>query len=274
MQTENIQIKPNKISFILFSNPLVIFLVIILIFLNIIVGFIINTTWNIDTESSFIFISMFSIPIVALLLISIFWTYIVYKKEEYIITDRKIIYNYWNLFSDNSVEISLDRVVIVHSILWFVQHSLFKTWDLIIKTAWSSSSKINFSNISNTSDIYNALQSKMQKNWFHLQKDKLVQEARPHMLWIFWEIFSKLFGLIVIFFYGIIIGIEELNTSNLDYTWIIISIFIIILLAYIILTYLDLKRRRYDVYTDSVFYNEWFLTKRYSFIPMAVIPQA
>jgi membrane protein YdbS with pleckstrin-like domain len=31
---------------------------------------------------------------------------------------------------------------------------------------------------------------------------------------------------------------------------------------------LDLSRRKYEVFTDSIYYSEGFLTKNYSFIPM------
>jgi hypothetical protein len=57
-----------------------------------------------------------------------------------------------------------------------------------VKTAGSSSSKINFVHIENTLKIYEELQSRMRKNGFSLTKDKLVQTAKPHPLGVFGEI--------------------------------------------------------------------------------------
>jgi membrane protein YdbS with pleckstrin-like domain len=36
----------------------------------------------------------------------------------------------------------------------------------------------------------------------------------------------------------------------------------------VVVKYLDLKRRKYEIFTDSIFYTEGFLTKNYSFLPM------
>lgn len=46
------------------------------------------------------------------------------------------------------------------------------------------------------------------------------------------------------------------------------SIIVIGIFIYIAIAYLDLRRRKYEVFTDSIFYTEGFLTKHYSFLPM------
>ena len=147
-----------------------------------------------------------------------------------------------------------------------------------IKTAWSSSSKINLKNINSTMDIYENIQGRMRKNGFHLLKDKLVQSTKPHWLWIIWEVFWKVLGNFFIFFIVIVNWSWELFESRWDLStesgisWIVFIIIWIIFLLFIILifvfSYLDLKRRKYDIYTDSIFYTEWFLTKHFSFLPM------
>jgi len=245
-------IKPHKLSYILLWSPVLLFLIITII-------------------TFFISLSFWLVFLIFTSLIY-FWYNIKYKKEEYIITDRKIIFHYWNLFSDNSVEVNLDKVTQVSSILWFIQYKIFWTWNLIVKTAWSDNSIINFKNIDSTMDIYENVQVRMRKNGFHLLKDKLVQTAKPHWLWIVWEIFWKIianFFIVFVLFWNLI---TELSNWNIGFGWILIILptilFIIVMVLIIIVTYLDLKRRKYEVYTDSIFYTEWFLTKHYSFLPM------
>ncbi|MFZ2255297.1 MAG: PH domain-containing protein [Patescibacteria group bacterium] len=46
------------------------------------------------------------------------------------------------------------------------------------------------------------------------------------------------------------------------------GIIVIGVLAYIVFAYLDLRRRKYEVYTDGIFYTEGFLTRHYSLLPM------
>lgn len=249
---EDNKIKPHKMSYILLWSPVILFCIIT----------VISSFFALPVWIFFLFIT----------LLIYLWFNVKYKKEEYIITDRKVIYHYWNLFSDNSVEVNLDKVTQVSSILGFVQYNIFWTWNLRIKTAWSDSSKINLKNILSTMDIYENLQGRMRKNGFHLLKDKLVQTAKPHWLWIIWEMFWKVILNFIIVMYVLWGLITELSSSDIQsassYAAIPLILFVIITLWIIVINYLDLKRRKYDVYTDSIFYTEWFLTKHFSFLPM------
>ncbi len=251
----SLNLKPNKRSYILLWSP---------------VGFLLFIT---------LLVLLFDITIWVLswivTLIMYFWYNIKYKKEEYIIENNKIIYNYWNLFSDNSVEVNINRITQVTSILWFIQNLIFKTWHLLISTAWSNNSKLILKNIDKPLEVYENIQASMKNNWFALQKNKLVQEARPHWLWIVGEIIWKALVNLFIIFYVLIDGLaasEELSDQAFDFLSVIFIILLVIFIAWFfatfIFSYLDLKRRKYDIYTDSIFYTEWFLTKVYSFLPM------
>lgn len=257
---EDVNIKPNKNSFIFLWNPIFIFLLI----LSIIVSFFSIIVWVI----------FYILSVLLFLFIRI-----IYKKEEYTITDRKIIYNFWTIFSDNSVEINLDKITQISCVLWFIQYSIFKTWTLIIKTAWSTTSKIKLKNINNAFELFEIIQTRMRKNWFHLEKDKLVQLAKPHWLWVFWEIAWQLlmgFFFIFVFIWNLIAELEDkdkvsLSNFSFDYASYVIYflLFILIFIVFLlIINYLDLKRREYKVFTDTIYYTEWFLTKNISVLPM------
>ncbi len=252
-KSPDLNIKPNIISFILFSNPLIIILVVIFFILLVVNIYI-------------------AISVLILNILLFVWENIKYKKEKYILTDRKIIFHNWNLISDNSTEINLDKITEVKVILPFFQYLIFKTGNLYIQTAWAWSSKIRFSNIENTMNIYEEFRIRMQKNGFHLKKEKLVQSEKPHMIWIIWEVFWKIIWTLFVVFYIFLWAISELNWSeDLIFVSIIPIIVFIWLLIYVIFAFLDLRRRKYEIYTDSIYYSEWFLSKHYAFIPMEVV---
>ncbi len=260
-KSPDLNLKPNKISFILFSNPLVIIFILITIF------------------TSFINYFYISIFLFWLTLFLIYWEFIKYKKEKYILTDRKIIYYNWNLISDNITEINLNKITEVKASIPFLQKILFKTWNIYIKTAWAWTSVVKLSNINNTMKIYEEFRKRMQKNWFHLKKDKLVQSEKPHIIWVIWESFSKSFWIIILvtyFLFSIFESFSKINNplwASIVWTWMTIFFFIIwlIFVWYIITTYLDLRKRKYEIFTDSIWYHEWFLNEHYAFIPMEVV---
>ena len=251
-KSPDLELKPNKISFILFSNPLIIILSVIALI------------WSL--------FSNYTLGLFAIVVLLFAWENIKWKKEKYNLTDRKIIFDNWSLISDNSTEINLDKITEVKVSLPFLQHLLFKTGNLYIQTAWAWSAKIRFSNISNTMELYEEFRLRMQKNGFHLQKEKLVQTEKPHMIWIIWEVFWKIIWTLF-FVYLIFIWIISVRGLS-EYLWILNilpTITLIWIIAFIVITYLDLSRRRYEIFTDSIWYHEWFLSKHYAFIPMEVV---
>lgn len=194
---------------------------------------------------------------------------VVYNKTFYTITDRKLIYKTGSIISDNTVEVNLDKITLATARLWFIQNKIFKTGNLFVKTAGSSSSKIKFIHIENTLDIYEGLQSRMKKNGFSLQKDKLVHIAKPHVLGVFGEIWTKIATFWILAVYIFVWTLASIKDfSDKINIWFIISLYVLIVVIILIFSYLDLKRRKYEVFTDSIFYSEGFLTKNYSFIPM------
>ncbi|MDD2515744.1 MAG: PH domain-containing protein [Candidatus Gracilibacteria bacterium] len=250
---EDVYIKPNKNSFIFLGNPLIIsflLLGIILVFIVPIVG------------------------IVFLILAGIAYGIrsIEYKKENYIIKDKVIIYSYGSIFSDNKIEIQMNKITQVDTLLGFIQRNIFKTGNLSIKTAAGGDmGKVCLKHISNTVELYEQLQKRMQYNGFSLKKEQLVQVAKPHFLGILGEstqiVFMNLFGIAyVLFSLG---GSDIASLPGSQNIIIIIAVIVFIgLFIFFLLNYLDLKQRKYEVYDDSIFFTEGFLDHRYSFIPM------
>ena len=269
---EKIILKPNKASFFIMRMFIAIIIVVLLTAFLLIAPLFDNSLSGLISVRSY-FIWAF----VVVLLLIYFFVYFAYKKAEYILDKNKIIYNYWTIFSDNSVELSVDKITEVTMVLPFIEHLIFKTWYIKIKSAWSSESKTIFSNLKNSKDVFEAIQELMKNNWFHLTKDKLVQEAKPHPLWVLFELWGQIFSGFVFFVIIFADNLFELKSGfediwdNIWFVYLWAWIILLFILAIFVINYLDLKRRKYDVYTDSIFYTNWFLTKVYSFLPMEKI---
>lgn len=260
----NVKIKPNKISYILFSSWVFWFLIVLLLL-------------SLITSIFYTPIIVVSIIIWVILLISFWLSNISYKKENYTFTPSKIIYTYGWLFSDNTVEININKISQVSCHIWFIENIFFKTGHITIKTAGSTSGKIKLRSVENTLSYYVEIQKRMQYNGFKLKKENLVMEAKPHIIWAFWESISWLISNILVIAYVSINFLKELwNTDNQDilwWIWIVMIWLLFILIAIpmiikIIFKYLDLKKRVYQIYDDGIYFSEGFLSKNYSFLPM------
>ena len=252
-KSPDLELKPNKMSFMVLHNwgIILFFVALITLFINIYI-------WGI---------------LLLLTILSYYFRFVTYKKSFFTLTDRKIIYKTGTILTDNTVEINLDKITLVKSRLGFIQNKLFKTGWLLVKTAGSNNSKVHFFHINETMKTYEELQSRMKKNGFHLQKDQLVQTAKPHALGVFWELWAKILstGLIVLYFvWWAFDSLSELWEFSFISHFVNVAIVLYALVAVLTFTlsYLDLKRRKYEVFSDSIFYSEWFLTKNYAFIPM------
>lgn len=257
---ENIILKPNKNSYILFSSWVFWFLIVLLL-LSVIASIFYNP------------IIVVSILIWVILLISFWLSSISYKKENYTFTPSKIIYTYWWLFSDNTVEININKISQVSCHIWFIENIFFKTGHITIKTAGSTSGKIKLRSIENTLSYYWEIQKRMQHNGFKLTKENLVMEAKPHIIGAFWESISWLIANIWIILYLWISFIWEIFVTGiiLEDKLSILWLFLLIAVPFIVKTifkYLDVKKRIYQIYDDGIYFSEGFLSKNYSFLPM------
>lgn len=272
---EDINLKPNLYSFLLVWNSWLIGTLILTVVLFVMSLF------------SYVFIGFFIFSLIVLL-ISFAFVYIAYKKEKYTITGSKIIYSFWTLFSDNSVEININKITQVILHLWFIENKLFKTGKLIIQTAWSSSSKVKLKSINNPKALYEEIQNRMQNNWFRLKKENLVQSEKPHIIWVLWESVKWVLFNVIIVFYFLLWAFSSDEKGDVDYENAITQVSntdtkILFIIALLVITgvvlmfifrYLDIKKRVYEIYDDSIFYSEWFLSKNYSFLPMESISDA
>jgi membrane protein YdbS with pleckstrin-like domain len=187
-----------------------------------------------------------------------------YKKRSYIFEDGKIIQKSGGLFYDNQNEIIVKNITHVKLMLPFLENKLFETGNIKIEVAGSKKSEIFLQSIENPQEFYKQIRQILQKNGFALKKEKLLIEEFPHKLGVFFETLKAIIGT---FFFAMYILFSSEDGGSSLYSVIqgyislsmIISIIAPVLLVWSIFVYLDLKRRKYDIYNDTLEYTEGFL---------------
>jgi len=198
-----------------------------------------------------------------------------FKKENYTIDDEKIIRHYWDWFSDNSIEVFYRRIVEVKLTLPFLQHLFFKTGNIKIETAWGGD-VITILNISNPKQVYDKILITMKHAGYNLWEWDLVIETKPSLLWVIWEVLDKFINIQTFYIAFVIYSIFKSEPQLIyDVIWGIWSIILWFVLLYtvvlFVITYMDLKKRIYKLYTDRIEYYEWFLTKHHAVIPIEAV---
>ena len=201
-----------------------------------------------------------------------------YSKEKYIIQENRIIHRSGGIFSDHETELIIRNITNVTMLLPYLEHKLFSTGSIGIQSAGSGGIEVFLQSLDEPQKMYDTISTIMRKNGFSLKKDKLVQEERPNVLGVGLEVFGgAAIGLItfLLIFMSSFAPLIALFRNIADESFIVMVLALLIgaivicgALFFIILKFLDLKNRRYRLYDDTVTYEEGFLTRNYSFLPV------
>jgi len=262
-------IKPDKQSFwVMRIFGLAIFMLIPTIISSIFIYFEISS--GSETKGLFGFLIFFAFLFIALILT--IENAFVYKKEEYYIENKQIITKTGRILSDKNTSLPIKNITFVDLELPFIEHQIFKTGIIRITSAGTGleQSVIKMTNLKEYQKVYDELISKMKANGFSMQNKELLYKAKPDSIGIILNIIRKtLSGIVSLFtltaFGGIIsYGIFQSPIIPL----LLLSLTIIVSIVSVIIRYLDLKKREYLVYEDSVNYKKGFLSKHLAFIPV------
>ena len=194
-----------------------------------------------------------------------------YKKEKYTFLPNKIIRKGGGIFSEYEVELVIRNITHITMRLPFIENKIFQTGNISIESAGTGASEVYLSSIDNSKKIYDYIEKLMKYNGFKLTKSNLIQQEQPSGVGVFFEVFKTFISTIfIIFFIGIYIGegLITLINNNLSLVLPVAGLVLFVLFIRSIFQFLDLKNRIYDVYEDTITYNEGFLSKNYSFIPI------
>jgi len=215
---------------------------------------------------------LIGIPFFVLLNIVYYWSLSVqFKKAFYEFHGNRIVAKGGDILSNYQTELIVRNITHVTVSRPFIRHKLFGTGNVKIESAGSGNVEVFLHSIVRPLEVYASVQELMQANGFSLQKKELVQHEKPALLGVFFEVFGYLIGVIFLFVwirFGVIVPLAESGVNPAlfaSFLWILVIIGAMIVLA---LKYLDLINRDYWIYEDAIVYDEGFLTKHDSFIPI------
>ena len=198
-----------------------------------------------------------------------------YRKEKYFFYNDKLIHKGGSIFSDFERELSVKNITHVTMMLPFIENKLFGTGYIRIESAGALTSEIFLRAVANTKELYENVIKIMKKNGFKLNREKLIEQERPHPLAVLFEVFGVFVGIIsfIVWCTFVVINKSEFDLGKLvaEHGSLLFGGLSLILLGvstFCLFRFLDLKKRIYDLYEDTIAYTEGFLNKNYSFIPI------
>ena len=254
------KLKPNRTAYINYSflKSSVVFFLIFAIIYSIV---------NLVLKESFLY---FIIIFIAIEIFNYYSLNVQYKKENYIFLENKIIHNSGGIFSDNELELIIKNITHVTMRLPYIENKLLKTGNIRIESAGSGVSEIFLKSIDNPDKMYEYVEKMMQYNGFKLSKSKLIQKERPSSIGVFFEVFRNLVTILVLivwFFLEMELGMIGMILNNQLFLY-SLGFLALLIFSWLIFRFLDLKGRIYIIYSDTITYQEGFLSKNYSFIPI------
>lgn len=206
-----------------------------------------------------------------------------YTKEKYTFFDDRIVHSSGGIFSDSETELVIRNITHVTMKLPFIQNKLFGTGRIDIEAAGSAQAEIKLRNIRESEQVYEYIQKIMKRAGFSLKKKKLVQTETPSTIGVFLETFQYFFYLLIIILYLLLEYGTIPVVGNIFYLFgfagvvamgMILLIILTLATTLLVFKFLDLKRRVYNLYSDTITYTEGFLSKNYSFIPIENLSDA
>jgi membrane protein YdbS with pleckstrin-like domain len=216
---------------------------------------------------------------------TLFGAHVAYKKERYEIHADHLVAHRGGLLSDGRTELDIRNVTHVRLRLPWLRHRFFKIGDVRVESAGSAASEITFQCILHPEKAFEEVQDLMRSNGFSLARGEALHEESPTLIGALTDVVQTLFVVLftLVWLIGpIFIGVVGAAEAVGGLGAVVISILGVgVALGSAVLTlfglavrYLDLTRRTYTVYEDTVEYTEGFLTRDNAFIPYENIADA
>lgn len=209
--------------------------------------------------------------------LGVFASLVAFRKERYEIHGTRVICHRGGLVSDQTTELEIRNITHVKLKLPWLRFKFFGVGHVIIESA-GNAVPVVLHVIREPEAVYAGLRERMKGNGYDLTQCELFHEEKPAIIGILGECLGLVAGA---FFTGMVIiapilaAREKANSTGLDMTLVgLLVLAALALVAFVIVRFLDFRRRTYRVYNDVVVYDEGFLTRENAFIPYENIADA
>jgi uncharacterized membrane protein YdbT with pleckstrin-like domain len=199
------------------------------------------------------------------------------RKEEYMLLDDKIVMKTGGLFSDREVQLPIKNITHLDRTTPWLENMLFGTGELSIKSAGSDHTEIKIRSVKNFHELTKKVIELMIANGFSMQSDDLRIEEKPVVIGVLFESLATVVASAFLLFYfwagyiqDIFVIVNRASTETVGIIFLLFIAFILVIafVAGFCIRFLDLQNRVYSVYKDTIIFNEGYLTKHYSIMPV------
>ena len=253
------ELKPNKTAFVYYPQlkAVAIFVFIFLLLLPLAQNTLLRPT---------LLIILFVLTL-AVLLYSVSRS-VAYSKTRYVFRRDKVIYETGGILSNSRTELALRNITHVLLVRPFLENRLFGTGHVIIQAAGAAGAEVRAMSIDEPEALYRFVKKLMKDAGFSMNDSKLIQHEKPAPSAVLIETIGTVF--VVLFFIGScgFVVIVPLIMCAGAFGMAIVGAIVVGVLFLAIIHYLDLINRDYWIYEDLIVYDEGFLTKVDSFLPI------
>ena len=264
------RLKPRQGSFLF---PRIIFGFVVSLILGVVAGVACGAV----TLSPFLGLVAFAVAFLLVLAIFIYAAFVSYKKERYELTSSTVLCHQGGLFSDQTIEVEICNVTHVSLKLPWIRHKLFGIGTISIDSA-GTSKPVLLNSIKTPQEVYQRIAERMKRNGYQLRKENLLHEERPAVAGLILTALQIGVGVFVALSLGwSTLGMSYMVASEMGVEWLVgvlAVLFVFASLVFLVVYFLDMRRRVYRVYDDAVVYYKGFLTRFEALIPYENIADA
>jgi len=174
------------------------------------------------------------------------------------------------LFSDEATEFDLRNITHVKLKLPWLRYKFFRVGDVIVETAGTAKPMVMRA-IHEPETIYAQMRERMKANGYDLTHRELLHEEQPALIGVIVECLGLMGSSVVLFLFLFASVTKAYEEPRIPLAGVFVTVLLLIILLnviiFVILRFMDLRRRTYRVFNDVVVYDEGFLTRQHAFIP-------
>ena len=203
-------------------------------------------------------------------LLSVFASLAAYRKERYELHESRVICHRGGLLSDQTTELEIRNITHVKLKLPWLRFKFHGVGHVIVESA-GNAQPVVMRSIHDPEAVYAGVRERMKRNGYDLTQQQLYFEDQPAIIGILVECLamfvSSIFALL---YFGAMFAGARQSAHSSEFDVIALGVLVlaaVALISFVIVRFLDFRRRTYRVFNDMVVYDEGFLTRHNAFIP-------
>ena len=220
-----------------------------------------------------------SLVALGMIIFAVVSAFAAFRKEHYEVHGKHIIARRGGLLSDQVTELDFVNVTHIKQRLPWIRYRFFDVGDVIVQSAGSRMSQVVFRSVQNPDQVYQMLQDKLRDNGYSMRRGQLLHEEQPAPLGALLDVIAMGFGIVLgmVVLFGAIVAEAVESVDGLAVGSLLglggLAMAGLTLMT-MVLRFLDIKNRTYQVYDDVVVYTEGFLSRSNAVIPFENIADA